>query len=360
MLALGAALLQRGHDVLILSQPSVRSRAEASGCAFVAFSKLPDYEPRTALEDQLALTARALTGKAIGDDVVAVAKRHRVDVIVVDANLASALAAAETLGQPSVVLLHSMYTTFVDTWFADLWPFLASAIGTTRTAYGLPSVHDWPSVFAPHDRLLAVVPAPFDAPVADAPRAMRHFGFLVPRMQASAASADFPRGDDPTVLVGLSTTYQHQEAVMATILEALGDLAVRALVTTAGQVDIDLRPQPPNVTIADVVPHGLVLDRTDVMVTHAGLGSVASALTCGVPLVCVPLGRDQPLNAQRVAALGAGVALSGGPTAASVAKGIDQVLNVASYRESARALAGISDEAGGAAAAAADLEALLD
>ena len=49
------------------------------------------------------------------------------------------------------------------------------------------------------------------------------------------------------------------------------------------------------------------------MVTHAGLGSVAGAMTFGVPLVCMPVERDQPLNAQRVTDLGAGVALDPHP-----------------------------------------------
>jgi UDP:flavonoid glycosyltransferase YjiC (YdhE family) len=96
------------------------------------------------------------------------------------------------------------------------------------------------------------------------------------------------------------------------------------------------------------------------MVTHAGLGTVASALTFGVPLVCTPLSRDQPLNAQRVAQLGAGIALTERPTVAAIASGIEQVLSDASYREAARALAKASSDEGGAPAAAAELEALLD
>ncbi len=118
---------------------------------------------------------------------------------------------------------------------------------------------------------------------------MRHFGCLVPRGQSFGATAGFPPGDDPTVLVGLSTTYQQQERLLATIVEALADMPVRALVTTAGHIDPKEHPPPSNVTITDVVPHTLVLDETDVMVTHAGMGSIAGALSFGVPLVCTPI-----------------------------------------------------------------------
>ena len=363
MLALADSLLERGHEVLILSQPSVRRRAEVIGCTFIAFSQMPDYEPRKTLEDQFGLTIPMLTGKSVGDDIIRVADRRRVDVVVVDANLAGGLAATETLDQPAAVLFHSMYRTFVDTWLADTWPFLEPAINNTRDVYGLSAVHDWPAVFAEHRRLLAVVPTTFDAPVANVPDATRHFGFLVPRTHSTAATAEtpgFPPGDDPTVLVGLSTTYQNQEIVLRTIVEALSGMEVRALVTTAGQVDIDGLAQPPNMTIADYVPHTLVLDETDVMVTHAGLGSVASALSVGVPLVCIPHNRDQPLNAHRVADFGAGLTLTDQPTTVDIAAGIEQVLSDPSYRAAARALAQASREEGGALAAATELESLLD
>ncbi len=228
-----------------------------------------------------------------------------------DANLAGALAAAEALKQPSVVLLHSMYKTFVDTWFADYWPLFESAVNETRAGYGLPPADSWPSVFAGHDGLFSVVPTVFDAPVADVPAGMRHFGFLVPtNSTVSDAARDFPHGDGPTVLVGLSTTYQAHEDLLQRILDALGSIAVRALVSTAGQIEIETLRVPTNVTVTDFVAHTHVMSRTDLMVTHAGLGTVAAALSVGVPLVCTPIDRDQPLNAQRVADLGAGVALA--------------------------------------------------
>jgi UDP:flavonoid glycosyltransferase YjiC (YdhE family) len=359
VLALAEALIARGNEVVILSQPSVRRRAEAAGCTFVAFSQIGDYEARRPLEDQLDVVIPAVVGKTVGDDLLAAVTRHRADLVVVDANLAGGLAAAEKLDKPSAVLLHSMYKTFVDTWFGDLWPLLAPGVNEMRAGFGLPAVDGWPAVFAGHDRLLAVVPAVFDAPVADAPAAMRHFGFLVPRGQPSDDAVDFPAGDDPTVLVGLSTTYAHQEEILQAIIGALADLAVRGLVTTAGQVDPGALPQPPNVTLADYVPHSLMLDHTDVLVTHAGLGSVAGAMAFGVPLVCMPGERDQPLNAQRVVDLGAGVALDATAPSGEIAAAIERVLSDASYRDAARALGRASRHEGGSDAAAAELEGLL-
>jgi MGT family glycosyltransferase len=253
-----------------------------------------------------------------------------------------------------------MYKTFVDTWFGDLWPLLEPAINETRAGCGLGAVHSWPSLFAMHDRLLPVVPSVFDAPVADVPDAMRHFGFLVPRGQSAvAATAAFPEGDEPTVLVGLSTTYANQRPMLESIVDALAGLTVRGLVTTAGMVDAAELTTPANVTVADYVQHSSVLDRTDVMVTHAGLGSIASAMSFGVPVVCMPVDRDQPLNAQRVADLCAGITLTPTASAGEIAWALEAVLADPAYRDAARALNASGRAEGGADAAAAELEGMF-
>lgn len=359
MLALAQALNDRGHKVLMLSQPSVRKRAEASGCHFSAFSSVPDYEPGKMLEEQIAVAVPLLTGQPVGDDLLRVARAHAVDLVVVDANLAGCLAAAETLEQPSVVVLHSMYATFVDTWFADIWPLLEPAINETRDRYGLAPVGAWASLFAGHDRLLSVVPAVFEGPVADPPAAIRHFGFLLPRPSPVDDAPGFPPGEGPAVLVGLSTTYQRQEPLLLSILDALDVMGARGLVTTAGHLDISTLHIPANVLVRKFVAHALLLPQTDVMITHGGLRSVAAALTFGVPMVCTPIGRDQPLNAERVATLGAGLNLPVDATVGQLAQTVKEVLSQPSYRRAAQSIAAASRREGGPPAAADELESLV-
>lgn len=360
MLALAQEMVSRGHVVTFLSQPSVRSRAIEAGSRFVAFDQIASYAQRKTIEEQIELAAMAITGVEIGEQLLAVASNESVDAVVLDCNLAGAAAAAETLAVPSALLFHSMFATFTDVWFADLWPFLAPAINETRNRFGLDPTNSWIDGFARHDLLISVVPPSFDASAGAVPDPLRHFGFLVPSpMNAAATTADFPAGDEPTVLVSLSTTYQHQERLLGRILGALGARAVRGLLTTAGQVDAAQLPQPANVTVCDYVPHGRLLGDTDVLITHAGLGTVAAGLSRGVPLVCIPLGRDQPLNARRVADVGAGIALATDASARQIGAAVDEILSNPKYAESARAIASESARSGGAAAAVDDLESLL-
>jgi UDP:flavonoid glycosyltransferase YjiC (YdhE family) len=66
---------------------------------------------------------------------------------------------------------------------------------------------------------------------------------------------------------------------------------------------------PPHVEVHEWADHGDLLPTCAAVVTHAGLGTTLRALAHGVPLLMLPLGRDQHLNAVRVQDMGAGIRL---------------------------------------------------
>ena len=72
---------------------------------------------------------------------------------------------------------------------------------------------------------------------------------------------------------------------------------------------------------------------------HGGSGSVLGALAHGLPLVLLPMGADQPQNAQRCAALGAGRVLDViAATPDDVRDAVSAVLSEPSYRAAAERL----------------------
>lgn len=359
VVALTQALRRAGHDVVVLSQPCVRDRAEAAGASFVPFTEIGDYDRRVALEEQVDVIGPAIAGTTVGDDLLAVAADRRVDVTVTDANLAGGLAAAETTDTPSVVLLHSVYRTFVDTWFGELWPLVGPPVDATRAAYGLPPASSWAQLFDAHDLLLPVVPRELDDDAVAWPPTLRHFGFLVPEPARAGAAVAFPDGRGPRVLVGLSTTRMTDDDLLPAIIEALGTTDARAVVT-AGADAARVRDAHPNVLVTGYADHATLVGDADLVVTHGGLGTVAVALAAGVPLVCVPLDRDQPLNAARVEALGAGVRLEPGSPPATIADAVRRVTADDGFRAAAVRIARAARAAGGAAAAAAAVAGLAD
>jgi UDP:flavonoid glycosyltransferase YjiC (YdhE family) len=356
MMAIAEELANRGHAVTVLAQRVVERRARRVGCDFVAFST-PDYATDRPIEEQIEAVGPLMTGRGPGDELLRTIEATTADVVVVDANLAGVAAAAEAATCRSTILLHSLYETYVDTWFGEFWPFLEPAINETRRAFGLADRASWSEIFEPHDRVYAAVPEIFDAPTTrQPPTTLRHTGFLVPT--TTAADVAFEReGDEPTVLVSLSTTDMGQGPLLQSILDALDGQDFRGVVTTGGQrIDPGLRV-PSNVVLHDYLPHASVLPHTDAVITHAGLGTVAAALSHAVPIVCTPIARDQPLNARRVAEVGAGVvvpAATASPDAVRAA--LHEVLTDVHHREGAERVAAASARAGGAVAVADDLE----
>jgi UDP:flavonoid glycosyltransferase YjiC (YdhE family) len=80
------------------------------------------------------------------------------------------------------------------------------------------------------------------------------------------------------------------------------------------------------------------------------------ALAHGIPLVCIPLVGDQPDNAARVVAQGAGIRLERDSTPEQVRAAIERVLSQPGFGESARRMAGILAKENGAQTAAEEIE----
>jgi MGT family glycosyltransferase len=128
-------------------------------------------------------------------------------------------------------------------------------------------------------------------------------------------------------------------ALFRVALDAIADLPVRALFTTGRGVDAStLGAMPDNVHVEAFVPQRDVLPHAAAVVCHGGSGTVLGTLAAGVPMVVVPLGADQPHNAQRIADVGAGLAAPSAD-ATTLRTAVARVLAENAFRNHARRLA---------------------
>ena len=123
------------------------------------------------------------------------------------------------------------------------------------------------------------------------------------------------------------------------VATGLGELPVRGLVTTGPTVAPEDIDAPPNVTVVRSAPHSRVLEHASAVVTHAGHGTVIKALAHGVPVVAMPIGRDQPDVAARVVASGAGLRLRPGSSSAKIAAAVGRVVNEPAFSGAASRMA---------------------
>src|SRR5262249_32190414 len=104
----------------------------------------------------------------------------------------------------------------------------------------------------------------------------------------------------------------------------------------------DLRPQPDNVHIERWLPLSALLPMCDVVVCHAGSGTMLASLAAGRPLVLLPRGADQFENAAACLRAGVGRVLQPAAQAAdAIAQEVEIVLTDSAYRQ---AVARVRDE----------------
>lgn len=118
-----------------------------------------------------------------------------------------------------------------------------------------------------------------------------------------------PEGDGRLVLIAPSTAQDPEHRLLRAALPGLAGTGLRVLATTNG------RPLPapvalsPGQRLVDWLSYSQTMPQVDLVVCHAGHGTLVRALMCGVPVLAVPHVGDMAENAARLDWSGAGVRL---------------------------------------------------
>lgn len=116
---------------------------------------------------------------------------------------------------------------------------------------------------------------------------------------------------------------------------------------------------PSNVFALDYAPHRWIMPRCSVVVHHCGMGTSSQALRAGVPSVLCPFAFDQPDNALRIEALGAGIRVSPKKrNARRILEAIERVTDNPRFRNAAQEIARKMESENGPSTAADHLEEL--
>lgn len=372
--ALAAELTARGHEVAWTGHPEVVPGVLPPGARFLAVAeRAPAEVVEAAAARNLAPARGALGFRVFWEEFVLPIAHHMVpgveaavdafdpDVVVVDQHALAGAAVALRRGLPWV----TSATTSADlvdplAGIPKVAAWLRSRMTEVLTGAGVdPALAATVDPrFSPH-LLVAftsqdLVGAPGDL--------LEHWALVGPALAGRIDPTPFPwerlAGADPVVLVTLGTVNWRAGArFLAVAAEALGDMAVQAVIVAPG----DLVPDPPpGVLVVPRVPQLALLERTDLVVCHGGHNTVCESLAAGVPLVLAPVRDDQPFVTDQVVRAGAGVRVKFGRiTAPDLRRAVSEVLGDPAYREAAARVGASFVDAGGAAAAADRLDALL-
>jgi len=314
MLAAALLLRRHGHGVEVLGSGVTSVAAAHAGLRVRRYARAHDPDTKTAFERQAAAMMAAAAGPAIAFDVRDAIREYRPDLVVADCMLPAALAAGAATPIRTVSLVHFCYglarrqmLRAGGTWTTDL-----PTLNATRRELGLPELADGLAAWESAELVLVTAPRWFDVDL-DYPHHVVHAGPL-------GGAALPPRVGRSRILLSFSTTVMDdQDSLIERTVAATSDLD--AALTTGG---------------AD---HDALLPECAAVVTHGGLGTTLRALAHGVPLLMLPLGRDQPANARRVAELGAGIALDAGATAEQIRTAVSRLVTEPGFSAAAAELA---------------------
>jgi MGT family glycosyltransferase len=372
MIALGRELAARGHEVCLQTWEKWRSHVEAEG---MRFERAPEYAvfPSAPVLKPYQAAVRA------AEETLPLVRSFDPHAVVADILTLAAALAAQVDGRPWATLVPHVLPFGEPGWplystgarlprsglgrrFWRLFDPLSSRgtilgreeLNEARRRVGLP----------PHEHLLGgtsrelALIATF--PQLEYPRErwepwMKVTGPLL--WEQPYGDVDPPAGEEPLVLIAPSTSQDPDQRMLSAALEGLAGEPVRVLASVNRRPPARPLKVPVNARLVDWLSYSRTMPLCDAVVCHAGHGTVARALSCGVPLVACPAGGDMAENAARVSWAGAGVSLPRRlTTARGVRLAVRRLMGDRSYAKRAREIARWSASHDGAACAADELE----
>lgn len=399
-LGIARALVSRGHHVRVLTEPCVEEDVRAIGASFVSFTRAPhrsdrsrdsdfvrDFDAKTPIGTLAAYRNQVMFGpsRAYAEDTMAEIERWQPRVLAADWIRTGIAVAGEATGVPTALLVHGLNILpepgkpppgfgFLparstigrarDRLFEGVFLRLLNkglpALNDARLACGLRPLSHVLEHFERPARFLCLYPEALELPADRHPANHRYVGpALEEPAWADSWISPWSMGDRrPLVVISMSTTYMKQERALRRSIDAVSSMSVRALVTLGPTLDPHSFRVAENVVVVASAPHDQVFREAAAVLTHGGMGTVLRALANGLPLICMPMGRDQNDIAARVRWHGAGLRVGRGATVATIRASLERMLSASSFREAAGRLRAAIQADLAADRAVAELEAL--
>ncbi len=324
MLALGAELVRRGHEVTFETWTRWRQPVEASGMRFVAAPEFPVFPTR-----DRPLSPYEAVVAAVAQTRPAVAAAAP-DVVVHDILTLAPALSGELESVPVATLVPHLYPpgepgfppfglgakpprTRVG---ARLWRGFerpvavglrrgTAELNETRRRVGLGPAH------GPHNGLSRQLCLVATLPQLEYPRPWPgHVHVVGPLIwEAPTAAVQPPPGSDPLVLVAPSTAQDPEHRLLRAAVSGLAREPVRVLASWNRRPLPGPLPVPGNARLVEWVSYAQTMPGAALVLCHAGHGTLIRALTLGRPVLAVPHSGDMPENAARLAWSGAGMRL---------------------------------------------------
>jgi UDP:flavonoid glycosyltransferase YjiC (YdhE family) len=323
MIALGTALVERGHEVALDTWRKWREPVEAAGMTFTA---APEYQVFPTPDKPLKPYAAAVRA---AEEIRPFVRSFAPDVAVADILTPGPALAAELEGVPLATLVPHVHP-FV----GDGHPIYSIGARLPRTRLGRElwrwgnrrivqgSLETGRDQYNETRRRLGLAPLPYvhtalsreltmvgTLPQLEYPRRWEPWVRVVGPLQwePPGERVDPPPGRGPVVLIAPSTSQDPSHSLLRASLAGLAGAPVRVIATYNGREPSSPIDVPSNAVLVPWLSYSKTMPLCDVVVLHGGHGTLARALAAGCSVVACPAGGDMSENAARVDWAGVGV-----------------------------------------------------
>lgn len=398
-LAAVRALAGRGHAVRLIADDTMRAEAIEAGAQFLPWQRAPnrpdrspescfvrDWETDNALAGFQRGCERIFIGpvQSYTEDILEALATEPVDILLGSDLLFGSMLAGEIAHVPTALLASNIslwplpgHPPFgsgfqparsaadkardaeVSAMVERIWDGFLPGLNAARAHFGVaPLAHVHEQALSAGRHLLATSSS-FDFPTEHLPDHVRYVGPLLemPSWANEHWTSPPTRAIRPLVLVSFSTTNQGQADVLQRVISGLAGKPIEVVVTLGKALEGLHLLSAANITILPNAAHDEILANARAVVTHGGHGTIMRSLHHGVPLIVLPMGRDQHDNAARVDYHGAGLRLDPSAPPQMLGEAVWSVLSEPSFAERAAALGrAIAKEGPGPARLVAEIE----
>ena len=333
MLALAVALIQAGHEVLLIGPPENRNWVEGYGCPFaglsinvqeaakdlsaamspaavVRFMRVLKKGVETQLNDFPPLIAGCdlVVGISLVLGLKTTAEHQNIPYLF----LATSPQVLPSGAHPTIALKNHHLPRWInrlDWWTAGKINALTwlRSVNRERRRLGLPVVKGsvWKHILEP--MVLVVSDAELGGVPNDVDVAYRQVGHL-PLHQQSELNGEveaFLAAGRPPVYIGFGSMPEKAEETSRLILEAARRSGRRLIMGSGWARLTDLDPGQDHLVVGDL-PHEQLFPRTAAVIHHGVAGTTATAARAGVPQIIVPHYFDQYYWAEKIHQVGLG------------------------------------------------------
>jgi MGT family glycosyltransferase len=363
-LGIAKALEVRGHTVTFVGRREMVPRAHAAGFAAVelteSYAQLESYPADNPVRGMICY----LTSPAVVSQAADTVRHLNPDITIVDAKFVAALSATSDLSCPSVVVCHTLFYRMLDTWREHL-----KTLSDLRKDAGFSSLPCLDDLWFTRQGVIVTTLASLDAPREWSDHAgyssqVHHVGPVLDwnAPQCSPVLTCTSAAGRPVVLLSFSTQpEQRYLANFQNTLDALEDMPVHVVATTAGAIRLEEVRRTSNSMIVEYADHDSLMEHASLVVTHGGHGTVMRAIKHGVPLILLPgIAPDQETVAAACQEWGVGRVVPQDADVETMRRLIENVLWQPGYRARAEELREQVTAAKGASSAALKIEVNLD